>query len=143
MAIKQITVFLENKAGSLLKVTKLLSENGINLRAINIAETADYGLLRLIADDASATKKVLSDEGLIFTEISVVAVAVSDKPGGLNDMLEIFAKENIDVNYMYSIFGNTNDLAYMIMQLTDVVTAEKVLENNNIKTLTPNELGLN
>lgn len=132
MAINQITVFLENKAGALLNVTKLLSENKVDLRAINIAETADYGLLRLITADNAAAEKVLKAENLIFTETPVLAVAIDDKPGALSSVLEVLAKENIDLHYMYSIFGNKNAKAYMIMQLQDVDKATELLKQNGM-----------
>lgn len=132
MAINQITVFLENRAGALLNVTKLLSENKVDLRAINIAETADYGLLRLITADNAAAEKVLKAENLIFTETPVLAVAIDDKPGALSSVLEVLAKENIDLHYMYSIFGNKNAKAYMIMQLQDVDKATELLKQNGM-----------
>lgn len=132
MAIKQITVFLENKAGALLNVTRLLSDNKVDLRAINIAETADYGLLRLITADNDAAEKVLKGEGLIFTETPVLAVAIADKPGALSNVLEVFAKEKIDVHYMYSIFGHQNGLAYMIMQVEEAEKVSEILKTNGV-----------
>lgn len=143
MAINQITVFLENRAGKLLEVTKILSENQVDLRAINIAETADYGLLRIIAADSDLAENVLKEAGLICTKTPVIAVAVPDKPGGLNDMLEILAKENIDVNYMYSIFGHIDGLAYMILQLSDTQNAQSVLTKNGVGIANAKDLGTN
>ena len=132
MAINQITIFLENKAGALLDVTKLLSENKVDLRAINIAETADYGLLRLITADNKQAEKVLKKENLIFTETPVLAVAIDDKTGALTDLLAIFAKNDINVHYMYSIFGHQNGVAYMIMQLDDADKAAELLKAKGI-----------
>ena len=132
MAINQITVFLENKAGALLNVTKILSDNNVDLRAINIAETADYGLLRMITADNASAEKVLKNEGLIFTETPVLAVAIDDKPGALSGVLEVLAKENIDVHYMYSIFGHQNGFAYMIMQVENTEKANEILKANGI-----------
>lgn len=140
MAINQITVFLENKAGALLDVTKLLSSNKVDLRAINIAETADYGLLRLITADNKKAEEVLKAENLIFTETPVLAVAIDDKAGALTDLLEVFAKNEINVHYMYSIFGNQDVKAYMIMQLSDIERATKVLGDNNIVIAEPKDL---
>ncbi len=140
MAINQITVFLENRAGALLDVTKLLSDNKVDLRAINIAETADYGLLRLITADNAQAEKVLKGEGLIFTETPVLAVAIADKTGALSDVLEVLAKAEIDVHYMYSIFGHQNGLAYMIMQLEDPEKASKLLKANGITIAEPKDL---
>ena len=140
MAINQITVFLENKSGALLNVTKILSDNKVDLRAINIAETADYGLLRMITADNASAEKVLKNEGLIFTETPVLAVAIADKPGALSEVLEVLAKENIDVNYMYSIFGHQNGKAYMIMQVGDAPKATDVLIKNGIAIAEPKDL---
>ena len=140
MAINQITVFLENKAGALLDVTKLLSNNKVDLRAINIAETADYGLLRLITADNKKAEEVLKAENLIFTKTPVLAVAIDDKAGALTDLLEVFAKNDINVHYMYSIFGNQDVKAYMIMQLSDIEKATKVLADNNIVIAEPKDL---
>jgi hypothetical protein len=131
---------LENKAGALLDVTKLLSSNKVDLRAINIAETADYGLLRLITADNKKAEEVLKAENLIFTETPVLAVAIDDKAGALTDLLEVFAKNDINVHYMYSIFGNQDGKAYMIMQLSDIEKATKVLEDNNIVIAEPKDL---
>ena len=140
MAINQITIFLENKAGALLDVTKLLSNSSVDLRAINIAETADYGLLRLITADNKQAEKVLKEENLIFTETPVLAVAIDDKAGALTDLLEIFAKNDINVHYMYSIFGSQDGKAYMIMQISDIEKATAVLAENNILTAEPRDL---
>lgn len=140
MAINQITVFLENKAGALLDVTKLLSNSSVDLRAINIAETADYGLLRLITADNKKAEEVLKAENLIFTETPVLAVAIDDKAGALTDLLEVFAKNDINVHYMYSIFGSQDGKAYMIMQISDIEKATKVLADNNIVIAEPKDL---
>ena len=140
MAINQITVFLENRAGALLDVTRFLSDNKVDLRAINIAETADYGLLRMITADNTSAEKVLKNEGLIFTETPVLAVAIADKTGALSDVLEILAKENIDVHYMYSIFGHQDDLAYMIMQLENAEKASEILKANGVIIAEPKDL---
>jgi hypothetical protein len=140
MAINQITIFLENKAGALLDVTKLLSSNKVDLRAINIAETADYGLLRLITADNKQAEKVLKKENLIFTETPVLAVAIDDKTGALTDLLAIFAKNDINVHYMYSIFGSQDGKAYMIMQISDIEKATSILAENNILTAEPKDL---
>ncbi len=140
MSINQITVFLENKAGALLNITKILSDNKVDLRAINIAETADYGLLRMITADNTLAEKVLKAENLLFTETPVLAVAIADKTGALSEVLEILARENIDVHYMYSIFGHQNGFAYMIMQLAEVDKAAELLKANGVTIAEPRDL---
>ncbi len=140
MTIKQITVFLENKAGALLNVTKVLAKNNVDLRAINIAETADYGLLRLITADNTLAEQVLKDEGYIFTKTRVLAIAVDDKAGALNSVLEILASADINLHYMYSIFGQAQGKAYMIMQVEEVDKAKEVLIANGINIACASDL---
>ena len=110
MTIPQISVFLENKAGQLADITGILSENQVNMRAINIAETADYGVLRLIVDDASKASAILLEQGFILTMTPVVGVAVPDTPGGLSKVLSVISTEGIDVEYMYCLLY-TSDAA--------------------------------
>ena len=128
MSITQISIFLENRAGQLSEITKILSENSIDLKALNIAETADYGILRIISDDSDKAAKLLRDNGFIVTETPVAAAAVPNKAGGLNDLLNIISKEEIDIEYMYSVFGQKDGLAYMIFKVKDVEAFISVLE---------------
>ena len=111
MAITQISVFLENRAGQLSEITKILSDNNIDLKALNIAETADYGILRIISDDCNEAAKLLRNNGFIVTQTPVVAAAVPNKAGGLNELLNIISNEDIDIEYMYSVFGQKDGLA--------------------------------
>ena len=111
MAIHQISVFLENRAGQLAEITALLAKNGVDLRAINIAETSDYGVLRLIASHEPEACRVLRENGFIFSTSDVVAVGVPDAPGGLSTLLQLLAENSIDVHYMYSIFSQPNGMA--------------------------------
>lgn len=133
MAINQITVFLENKAGTLLNITKILACNDVNLCAINIAETSDYGLVRLITADNEKAKSVLTNAGYVYTETPVLAIVIGDKIGSLNGVLEILAKEDINVKYMYSIMGGYNDRACMVLQLSDIEKAIDVLKKSNVE----------
>ncbi len=143
MAIKQITVFLENRSGRLLEITQLLADNKIDLRALNIAETTDYGLLRVIADDTDKALKVLKENGAIATTTDVLAVAVPNVSGGLNKLLQILANANVDVSYMYSIFGHTDEKAYMIMQLSDADEVTELLECKGVTVASAEMLGIN
>ena len=110
MTIPQISVFLENKAGQLADITGILSQNQVNMRAINIAETTDYGVLRLIVDDAAKASSILLEQGFILTMTPVVGVAVPDTPGGLSKVLSVISCAEIDVEYMYSVFGQKDGL---------------------------------
>ena len=142
MTIPQISVFLENKAGQLADITSILSDNQINMRAINIAETADYGVLRLIVDDASKAFSILLEQGFILTMTPVVGVAVPDTPGGLSKVLGVISRAEIDVEYMYSVFGQRDGQACMIFRVADSDALTKLLEANGIGTITGEDLGL-
>ena len=117
MNVTQISVFLENRAGQLSNITRVLSENGVDLRAINIAETQDYGVLRIIPADAQKASSVLLENGFIMAMTPVIAVAVPDRPGGLNSLLEALAEENIGIEYMYSVFSMNSGEALMVLQV--------------------------
>ena len=142
MQFNQISVFLENRAGSLSKLTKVLSENNIDLRAINIAETADYGILRLIVNDSQKASEILLNEGFILKLTPVIAVAIADHPGGLNELLEILAHEDIDVKYMYSLFETVRDATYMILQVANIDKAVEILAANKFTPARAEDLGI-
>lgn len=142
MTIHQISVFLENRAGQLAEITSVLAEHNIDLRAIHIAETKDYGVLRLIADKPQEASTVLLEQGFILSMTPVVAVAVPDKPGGLAAVLSVLGRENIDVEYMYSVFGQTNGQAIMIFRVADVEQLCGVLQQNGITPSSEADLGI-
>ncbi len=142
MTIPQISVFLENKAGQLADITGILSDNQVNMRAINIAETADYGVLRLIVDDASKASSILLEQGFILTMTPVVGVAVPDTPGGLSKVLGVISREEIDVEYMYSVFGQKDGQACMIFRVADTDALTALLEKNGIGTIAGADLGI-
>lgn len=142
MTIPQISVFLENKAGQLADITGILSENQVNMRAISIAETADYGVLRLIVDDAPKASGILLEKGFILTMTPVVGVAVSDTPGGLSGVLGVISRAEIDVEYMYSVFGQKDGQACMIFRVADTEALTSLLEKNGIGLITGEDLGL-
>lgn len=140
MNVTQLSVFLENRAGQLSKITKLLSENGVDLRAINIAETADYGVLRIIPADAQKASAVLLENGFIMAMTPVIAVAVPDRPGGLNSLLEALAEEEIGIEYMYSVFSSNSGEALMVLQVSEADKTAEVLRKHNFKTVTVEEI---
>ncbi len=142
MTIPQISVFLENKAGQLADITGILSQNQVNMRAINIAETTDYGVLRLIVDDAAKASSILLEQGFILTMTPVVGVAVPDTPGGLSRVLSVISSAEIDVEYMYSVFGQKDGQACMIFRVADSDGLTAVLEQNGIGTIAGEDLGL-
>ena len=142
MTIPQISVFLENKAGQLADITGILSDNQVNMRAINIAETADYGVLRLIVDDATKASSILLEQGFILTMTPVVGVAVPDTPGGLSKVLSVISTAGIDVEYMYSVFGQKDGQACMIFRVADTDGLTEVLDKNGIDTIAGEDLGI-
>ena len=127
MTIQQLSVFLENRAGQLSEVTELLAQNHVDMQALNIAETADYGVLRLIVDTPQRASVLLRDHGFIVKETPVVQAPVPDKPGGLNYVLRAIAEADIDIEYMYSVMGQQNGLAYMIFRVADTEKLDAVL----------------
>ena len=142
MTIHQISVFLENRAGQLAEITGVLAKKGIDLRAINIAETSDYGVLRLIADKPQETDSTLLEQGFILSMTPVVAVSVPDEPGGLARVLDVLAKENIDVEYMYSVFGQVEGLAHMVFRVADTEKLVAVLKANGVEPISGANLGI-
>ena len=142
MTIHQISVFLENRAGQLAEITGVLAKKGIDLRAINIAETSDYGVLRLIADKPQEAATTLLEHGFILSMTPVVAVSVPDSPGGLAKVLDVLAKENIDVEYMYSVFGQVNGLAPMVFRVADTEKLIAVLKANGVEPISGENLGI-
>lgn len=127
MKVEQISVFLENKPGSLEHATRVLKENKINIRTLSIAETVDFGILRLIVNDVEKTNKVLKDAGFRVTKTIVVAVEVPDQPGGLHSIMEVLTKEGINVEYMYAFVEKSGQNAVIIFRFDDPEKAIEVL----------------
>lgn len=142
MNIQQITVFLENRIGQLSEITQLLAKQNIDIRAISIAETADYGLVRMIVNDSQKASSILLEHGDILSMTPVWAVEVPDRPAGLAELLTVLTEENIAVEYMYSLFTHRNDCAYMVMRVNDDAKFLKILSQNQIKTINTQDLGL-
>ena len=142
MKVHQISVFLENRAGQLAEITSVLAENGIDLRAISIAETADYGVLRMIVDDAEKATGILLSHGYILSMTPVTVVAVPDRSGGLAPVLEALAEGNMDVEYMYSLFTHKEGMAYMVFRINDEEKFMKLLGAHGVSLADKEELGL-
>lgn len=142
MSVYQISVFLENRAGQLAEVTKLLADCGIDMRAISIAETKDYGVLRLIVDDTDKATEALLAHGNILSKTPVTVVSVPDQPGGLAPVLEALAEGNLDVEYMYSLFTHKEGKAYMVFRISDEEKFLALLGAHGVKLADKEELGL-
>ena len=142
MNILQISVFLENRAGQLAEITRLLAQEGVDIRALSIAETADYGLARMIVSDSHKASDVLLHHGDILSMTPVYAVEVPDAPGGLAEMLGLLADNHIDVEYMYSLFTHVEGKAYMVLRITNEPVFLSVLGTNRVRIVGMKELGL-
>ena len=135
MAIKQLTVFVQNKKGTVVEVTDILSKNNINLRALSIAETQDFGILRLIVNDEAAAKKVLEENGYLIKIIDVVGVKIGDAPGKLTAALDVLDKANINVEYLYAFMARTEKHAYVVLRVEDNDVAEAALTGAGFKMI--------
>ena len=142
MSIHQISVFLENRTGQLAEITGLLAKEHIDIRAISIAETADYGLARMIVDNAQKASSILLQHGDILSMTPVWAVEVPDRPAGLAELLAVLAENHIDVEYMYSLFTHREGYAYMVLRISDEAAFTKAIADTNIKIATKEILGL-
>jgi len=142
MSVNQISIFLENRTGQLAEITGLLAKNEVNLRAISIAETADYGVLRIIADDAEKATNVLLSNGNILSMTPVTVVAVPDKPAGLSEVLALLADGDVAIEYMYSLFTHQNEKAYMVFRIAEEEKFAKLLLSHGLTPVTAEELGL-
>ena len=142
MNIHQITVFLENRTGQLAEITRLLADAHVDIRALSIAETADYGLARMIVDDSHKASAILLEHGDILSMTPVWAVEVPDRPGGLAEVLGFLADNNVDVEYMYSLFTHKEGNAYMVMRISDEPRFLSTLGDRKIRIVGMEELGL-
>lgn len=127
MAIKQLTVFVQNKKGTVVSVTDILSKNNINLRALSIAETQEFGILRLIVNDEITAERVLADAGYLIKTIDVLGVKIGDQPGKLTAALDVLDKADINVEYLYAFMARTEKHAYVVLRVEDNAAAEAAL----------------
>ena len=142
MPIHQLSVFLENRAGQLAEITRILAENRIDMRAISIADAADYGVLRLIVDDSEKATSILLEKGFILSMTPVLAVSVPDAPGGLAPALAALAENSVDVEYMYSLFTRREGRAYMVFRVADEEKFRALMAAAGVPVATKEELGL-
>ena len=141
MNIKQISVFLENKPGTLAAMTAEIARHGIDLRALSLAETKDFGIVRIIVNDLDKATAVLQEAGYIHSVSPVVAVAIPDTPGGLNSVLTVLSDAQVNVEYMYAFLGGKNtEHAYMIFRVDDNQAAAAALAGAGIKTANQTDL---
>ena len=133
MTLNQISVFVENKAGKLQQLTDVLAKNRINMRALSLAETSEFGIVRIIVDDTAAAAAVLAQEGFIHSITKVLGVAIPDEPGGLNRVLNVLSGSDVNMEYMYAFLGGKEAKhAYMIFRVQDNEAVEAALAANGI-----------
>ena len=133
--LKQISVFVENVAGSLMKVTKELVAEGINLRAISSFDTPEFGILRLIVDRPEETAQLLKDKGFFVQTKDVIAVEIEDRSGSLNQMMEVLAEGHISINYIYSFVIREDQAPVMVFQTEYLEEAVQILKNHGINVI--------
>ena len=135
MTIKQISVFLENVSGRLAEVTKIMSSGGVNLRAITIADTADFGILRIVSDNPEQTLKILEDNGFTARVTEVLAVEIEDKPGGLARVMDIFFNNDVNIEYLYASLEKNRDNAVVIFKVEDIMHGQKIIKENGLTAI--------
>ena len=141
MSVKQISVFLENRPGALSDLTGVLAENNIDMRAFSLAEASDFGIARMIVDDAYKTATVLKDAGFIYNMSSVLAVAIPDVPGGLRQVLDALKEGQVNVEYMYAFLGGKKAPgAYMIFRVKEEAEATSALIRKSLRLVQQEEL---
>ena len=135
MKVEQISVFLENKPGALAEVTRILGESGVNIRALSLADTKDFGILRLIVNDNEKAREILGRKGLTVRKTEVVAVEVPDRPGGLAEILKILSEASINVEYLYAFVQQSGENAIIIFRFDETDRAISVLSGKKVRIL--------
>ena len=130
MIIKQIPIFVENKPGRLAEITEIIAKNDINIRALSVADTTHFGILRIIVDDPDRVQRVLKEAGLTVSITSVITAAIKDRPGGLAEVLKLFAAHDIQIEYMYAFIAKSENEAYVVMRIENEEEAVKLLREN-------------
>ena len=141
MSIKQISVFLENRPGQLKSMTSVLAASNVDMRALSVAETKDFGIARLIVDDVYGAVNILKEADFVASLTPVLAVEVPDEPGGLDKLLQIFADAKVNIEYMYAFIGGKDTKhAYMIFRVADTTAAEVKLAGKGLKIMTQEDI---
>lgn len=138
--VEQISIFLENKSGRLAEVTSILAGNNINIRALSLADTADFGIFRLIVNDPSRAATLLKENGFTVGRNEVVAVMVPDRPGGLAAILDSLLQQSINVEYMYAFVQKSEGNAVLIFRFDDAARAVTVLQRAGVSVLSNEEM---
>lgn len=140
MFVKQVSIFVENKKGTVAEAISLLGNNGINIRALSVADTSDYGILRLIVNNPLDAEKILKEAYYTVKLTDVLGFAVPDKPNGLGGVLSILNNNNVEIAYIYSFVGHYKDQAVGIIRTSDLEETKKILVDNNVTIIDGNEI---
>lgn len=140
--VKQISVFIQNRAGKIASIVKALSAANVDIRALSIADTADFGILRMLVNDVETAKATLSLQNCIVSVNEVALVAVPDEPGGLSHILELLSREGVDIEYMYSLIQRGKDKAYMVLRVSDEKKFLEMLSKHGMESVHAQDLGL-
>jgi hypothetical protein len=140
MKVRQLSIFLENRSGRLAEVTDILGESCVNIRALSLADTSDFGILRVIVEDTDKALRILEEKGFTVTVTEVLAVEVEDKPGGLSRVLKLLEEEEVNVEYMYAFMEKLTDHALLIFRIEDIDGAIEICRKNGIKILSEKEV---
>lgn len=130
MIIKQISIFVENKPGRLAEITEIIAKNNINIRALSIADTTHFGILRIIVDNPEEVERILRDAGLTVSITSVITACIHDRPGGLAEVLKLLSTRDIQIEYMYAFIAKSENEAYVVMRIEAEDAAVKLLHDN-------------
>ncbi len=136
MALQQVTVFVQNRKGALVDITATLAENNVNLRALSIADSQEFGILRLIVNDTETAVSSLKEKGYLINTIDVVGVKIGDAPGKLSKALEVLDKAHINMEYLYAFMTRTEKHAYVVLRVADNAAAEAALEAEGFHMIT-------
>ena len=135
MIIKQLSVFVENKPGRLTEITRTLNESAIDIRALSIADTKDFGILRLIVNRPCQAEEVLKGAGFTVSLTEVIAIGIKDEPGGLAEAMHVLYENQVSVEYMYAFISRTNGMAFVILRVDDNKRSIEILQKNGIHIL--------
>ena len=140
MYIQQLSIFVENKPGRLASITKLLKDNDIDIRALSVADTRDFGIMRLIVNNPQKAEQVFKEAGCTVSLTNVIGIGINDKPGGLSDAMDILYANNISVEYMYAFISKADNIANVILRVENNDKAVEALKDSNIQILSPEEI---
>ena len=133
MSIKQLSVFAENKPGAVAQITDVLSENSIDMRAMNIADTQDFGILRMIVSDTEKARLALKESRCVVSVTDVVCVEMPDRPGALGNIIKLLAENSVNIEYMYAFIAVSRNHAYVVLRVSDNAKTEALLTDNGLK----------